>query len=280
MLRCAGCDTIYFQHECLEFFDHGPYNEDDDDFPISDLADFKEIFFRLEEHGEYDCREETSYWPTPSTKLDRPDWWRKLPDQILINPLNSVYSALEHDLRVLAAIGMRVVFERASELIGVDPEKSFAKKLDQLNRDGRIGLDDKETLEVLTDAGSAAAHRGWEPDPQQLDILTSIMEHFVRRFILKEEAGKLKKDIPVRERQGRSGESEQPAQLIEFPSRGPSKTPSCRGDPSEAGGVPPLAVELGGCFPSQRFVPSTAPPRRLLHVAFGEIFLAIECDTR
>jgi hypothetical protein len=71
---------------------------------------------------------------------------------------------------------------------------------DQLYQEGRIGADDKEYLEVLTDAGSAAAHRGWEPDVEQLRVLTSIMEHFVSRFILKDEAGRLKGAIPPRQK--------------------------------------------------------------------------------
>ena len=138
--------------------------------------------------------EETSYWPTKQYHLD----WGKLSDGILINLLKSVYIALEHDLKVLAAIGMRTVFDRASELVGVDPTKSFTKKLVQLYNEGHISATERERLEILTDAGSAAAHRGWEPNPQELQVLASIMEHFVRSFSLKEEAAKLKEGIPSR----------------------------------------------------------------------------------
>src|SRR5262249_717377 len=156
--------------------------------PVNNFGEFKEYLEKLRADAaiaERYWNEETIFWPTPIiTKVERPDW-SKLRDDILRNLLNSVYTALEYDLKVLAAIGMRVVFERASELVGVDPEKSFAKKIDQLCNDGHIGAGDKETLGVLTDAGSAAAHRGWEPQPQQLSTLVSIIEHFVRRFIVK-----------------------------------------------------------------------------------------------
>ena len=47
--------------------------------------------------------------------------------KFLINLLDSVYTALENDLRLLAAIGMRVVFERAAELIGVTRTKASQK---------------------------------------------------------------------------------------------------------------------------------------------------------
>lgn len=225
IVKCAGCDTIYFQHESVEVYLKNFDLEMDPSLPVADFAEFKEFFRDLERTNpeEYECYEETSYWPIASRA--RPEW-QKLPDDVLIKLLNSVYAALENDdLRVLAAIGMRGVFERASELIGVDPDKAFAKKLDQLLRDGHIGIVEKDNLEVLTEAGSAAAHRGWEPDPVQLNTLVSIMEHFVRRFILKEEAGKLKHSIPPRQKQLMPDDREQVAKLIEFPPPKPSKNP-------------------------------------------------------
>jgi Domain of unknown function (DUF4145) len=63
---------------------------------------------------------------------------------------------------VLAAIGLRTAFDRASELLGIDPNKTFAGKLSQLVVDGHIGSTEKASLDVLTDAGGAAAHRGWK----------------------------------------------------------------------------------------------------------------------
>jgi hypothetical protein len=60
---------------------------------------------------------------------------------------------------------------------------------------------------------------------QDLDILISIMEHFVKRFILKDEARKLKKSIPPRPKQSPPEDRERQAQLIVFPPPKPSKTP-------------------------------------------------------
>ena len=64
---------------------------------------------------------------------------------------------LNNDLRVLSAIGIRMAFDRAS---GVYPAKRFAKKLLELVERGEIGVSEKYTLDILTDAGSAAAHEG------------------------------------------------------------------------------------------------------------------------
>jgi hypothetical protein len=213
ILKCAGCDTVYFQREALQVLED---NFDDDTSPTPDFTELKLWVAHCKERDpDRVLRDEISYWPEPRSPGRRLDW-RKLTDGALIDLLNSVYTALEHDLRVLGAIGMRVVFDRASELIGVDPSQSFGKKLDQLQKDGHIGATQRESLEVLTDAGGAAAHRGWAPDQEQLNILTSIMEHFVSNFILQQEAGRLKEIIPPRQRQRAREEREQSAQLIEL----------------------------------------------------------------
>jgi Domain of unknown function (DUF4145) len=167
ILKCAGCDQIYFQQEtwCSE-----------------------------------DADKKTTYWPAPS-KRERPKWLWEIDDSALEDLLTSVYTALDNDLRVLAAIGLRTAFDRASELLGVDPRKSFADKLSQLVEDGHIGSTEKASLDVLTDAGSAAAHRGWKPKLKQLDTLSSIMEQFVyRTFVLNAEAKRVKTSIPSRKR--------------------------------------------------------------------------------
>jgi hypothetical protein len=159
ILKCEGCNTVYFQKESLHIL-----SDVMDEYRLSE-GDFAELKDLCEHEPGRILYEETNYWPASATKQDHLDWG-KLSDGILINLLKSVYIALEHDLKVLAAIGMRTVFDRASELVGVDPTKSFTKKLEQLYNEGHIGATERERLEILTDAGSAAAHRGWEPNPQ------------------------------------------------------------------------------------------------------------------
>lgn len=144
MLQCPACDEVYFQtdHVFSEdySYDEGPSGE-----------------MEVEYHHKIE------HWPyNPPSARERPVWIDKLirRDEDIHSLMESVYSALENDLSVLAAIGIRTVFDRASELLGVDPSKSFANKLAELESLGKIGSDQRQTLEVLTDAGSAAAHRG------------------------------------------------------------------------------------------------------------------------
>src|SRR5262249_11815942 len=105
-----------------------------------------------------------TYWPVPS-KRKPPDWVIELlsEDSVLYDLVTETYAALNNDAPVLAAVGLRTVFDRASEKMGVDPALSFAEKLDALERMGKMGRSERGTLEPLTDAGGAAAHRGWKP---------------------------------------------------------------------------------------------------------------------
>jgi hypothetical protein len=111
--------------------------------------------------------------------------------------LDEVYVALNNDLRVLAAIGIRTVFDRATELLGVDPGLRFFEKLGGLLSLGVIGKSEKDIFNVLTDAESAAAHRGWKPTPHELDTMISMIENFLyRSFIVKHSANRLRASYP------------------------------------------------------------------------------------
>lgn len=142
----------------------------------------------------------TAYWPQ-QPKRRRPYWLFRLEytDEVLSHLLETVYVAFDNGLNFLSAIGLRTAFDRTSELLGTDPSKSFAAKLSQLLNCGHIGASERAALDILTDAGSAAAHRGWEPSDDQLRILMSIIEQFIyRTLVLDEDAKQLKSQIPPR----------------------------------------------------------------------------------
>jgi hypothetical protein len=172
MLMCRGCDTVYFETRSVDSQDF------DQDGPI----------------------ERVTYYPAPS-KRDEPPWMFEmiLEDDKLHSLLKETYAALNNDARVLAAVGLRTIFDRTSEKFGVDPSKSFKAKLDELVALGKIGQAERDSLDVLTDAGGAAAHRGWRPTVKQLGTLMNIGEAFLyRTIILDAEAQRLKKSIPQR----------------------------------------------------------------------------------
>jgi hypothetical protein len=80
-------------------------------------------------------------------------------DADLYSLLKETYNALDVDARVLSATGARTIFDRASELLKIDPALTFMEKLDELQKKGHISSSERAQLDILTDAGGAAAHR-------------------------------------------------------------------------------------------------------------------------
>ncbi|MCC8397682.1 DUF4145 domain-containing protein [Paraburkholderia sp. MMS20-SJTR3] len=187
ILKCRGCDSIYVQR--AEVFSEN-------------------INYYYDAAGDTQAEYEVdySYWPS-ALKRTRPLWLDELfsVDTDLHSILNEVYSGLDGDLAVLSATGMRTAFDRATELLGVDPAKTFQQKLEDLFAAGKVGAAEKETLAVLADAGGAAAHRGWKPQPKQLGTMMDIVEAFCHRnFILDGQVGKLKPQIPAKQKRRRA----------------------------------------------------------------------------
>ncbi|WP_300376675.1 DUF4145 domain-containing protein [Henriciella sp.] len=184
ILQCLGCDAVYFRTD-------------------SQFSEDEEHVFN-HETGEHECDIpiRTSYHPSP-VRRDRAEWANRIrgTDQTLQRLLDAVYDALDADLRVLAAIGTRTTFDRASELLGINENLGFGQKLNELRDAGKIGVDERQHLGDLVDAGSAAAHRGWEPSNEQLEVMVTILEAFLHRsFILAAEAGALRDAVPQRRR--------------------------------------------------------------------------------
>jgi hypothetical protein len=91
------------------------------------------------------------------------------------------------------------VFDCSSEELGIDPGLTFDKKLAELQAKGKISVDERDTLRVLVDAGSAAAHRGWRPEIEELNTMMDVVETFLHRtFTLDDGIKKLKAAVPAR----------------------------------------------------------------------------------
>jgi hypothetical protein len=110
ILKCCGCDEIYFRIVTV-------FSED---------VDYKENPIT----GEFETYvpEKITYWPAP-TRRSEPAWSHKIRfrDATLRTLFSDIYTALNSDLPVLAAIAMRTMFDRASERLGVDPSVPLSK---------------------------------------------------------------------------------------------------------------------------------------------------------
>jgi uncharacterized protein DUF4145 len=182
ILECCGCERVYFRKD-IWFSEWEAIGVE----PMTGEV--------VSEAGI-----ETKYWPA-ATVRERPKWLRKIEeaDRDLGGLLEEMYSALDSGLRVLAAIAARTVFDRAAELLGINPANNFKEKLSSLGAYGKISIDEESTLEVLVDAGSAAAHRGWRPTPEELSIMIDVVESFLHRsFAMGDGIAKLKTSIPAK----------------------------------------------------------------------------------
>jgi hypothetical protein len=194
ILRCLGCDRRYIRYveACSE------------DSELEKNPETGELFWEL--------KERVTYWPTGRSDRDeespgqhvrgRPQWlWFAFEFN---NPefaalLKELYTALDNNLHVLATIGIRTVFDCAAQLLGCDPSQSFPEKLKELTAGNKIGGEEKEILSILTNAGNAAAHRGWKPTANDIEALMDALENFLHRaFVLKHNLRKVKQNIPLR----------------------------------------------------------------------------------
>lgn len=197
VLECCGCETLYFQKEEVSSNDHDTYRDDE-----------------LDEYVTPEHRTVTLY--PPPARRHRPEWSDAigLNDDTLGQLLLETYTALDSDLRVLGAVGARTTFDRATEVLEIDPAIPFEEKLNVLFEIGEIGQGERETLSTLTDAGNAAAHRGWRPSSRELDLIMSVLEGFLHRcFVLKGAMERLKRKIPPKQKRKTPRKSGRPPGL-------------------------------------------------------------------
>ncbi len=179
LLQCRGCETVFYLKSSWDSEDIDHYYELDGSTG-----------------GNY-ARTVTSY-PTPTSKT-KPQWFTTIQkaDQQLAGILGETYVAYDASLFILATVGIRTAIDRTTELLGIDPAKPFKDKLDDLQSGGWIGDTEKEILDVVIDAGSAAAHRGWSPDAAEAALLITVLEVFLQKvFIVEKKALVLKTSIP------------------------------------------------------------------------------------
>ncbi len=191
ILECRGCENVFVQTASTNSEDYDNFYEDDGSTGTT-------------------YNETLKFWPALSKRRE-PEWMSEYGiDAENVDALDAamieLYGALKNDLRMLSAIGIRTAYDIASELLGIDARMSFDKKLDALVNSGRIGVVDRDRLEMVVDAGNASAHRGWRPTPNYLSTMMDVLEHFIhesfvapaRRAKLNTEAAKVKKAVPQR----------------------------------------------------------------------------------
>nr|WP_314089413.1 DUF4145 domain-containing protein [uncultured Shinella sp.] len=218
LLVCCGCEYVFAQSVSTNSEDYSNY--------YNRLGD-----------TETEYHETVKTWPARA-KRTRPEWFEHggvesaMETAALDASLNELYGALDHDLFVLSSIGIRTSFDIAAELLGIDPSMRFEDKVADLVAKGLIKESEKEHIDVLVDAGSASAHRGWQPRIDDLAVLMGILEDFIynnmvlptRKQAEAEKLAKVKAKVPKRAKA--AGKSKKPPAAAEAASASPSsKTP-------------------------------------------------------
>lgn len=125
-------------------------------------------------------------YPKPDKKSIKPDWvWSiSKKDPQLEKILSEVYDAVERSSNILAATGLRTAFDRVVSYHAVKDSLPLVAKVKALKERGFIGETEANILNTVVDAGSAAAHRAWNPTDEQLGQLLQSLEQFIHRTVV------------------------------------------------------------------------------------------------
>ena len=181
LLECRGCQTV--------FYETVSWDSESIDYWYDEMG---------ETQGDYDKTVVT--YPKPES-TSKPVWLGAIfnVDHQLQNILNEMYVAYDNQSFILTAVGLRTALDRATEVLGIDAAKTFDEKLNELKTGGWIGDTERAILGVVTDAGNAAAHRGWSPDHSAVAELLLAMELFLQKaFIVGKKALSIKANIPAK----------------------------------------------------------------------------------
>lgn len=162
VLECMGCETI-----CLRLTEEDPAG-----------------------------KKTVTYYP-PRISRRHPRWSWELPNGMR-ELLDEIYAALHNGSRRLALMGTRTLIDMFV-LKEVGDTGTFDAKLKALRDKGVLSEKNREMLSAALDAGSAAAHRGYNPSREELEAALDIVENVLQaRHQLSRLAEQLRKKIPSR----------------------------------------------------------------------------------
>lgn len=140
---------------------------------------------------------EVEYFP-PRVSRRPPDWLGDTSSEIQ-DLMGEIYSALQANSRRLAMMGARAVLDIFMQG-KVGDTGGFQSKLQALEKGGYITTRDRKVLAAVLEAGNAAAHRGHNASPKQVEYVIDIVEHVLQGDLLEPAADELARTTPRRRR--------------------------------------------------------------------------------
>jgi len=168
ILQCRGCETVFY---CKSSWSSEEFEV------IADPQTGEGSLVPTIKNETYPFQKEKNY---------RPDWSWEIgkSDMTLSYIMDETYRAAEIGSFILASVGLRTALDRTMEVLGIDTGLSMAAKVKALFDGGWVGESERKTLDVVADAGNAAAHRGWSPDRAEFLVLLKALENFLERAVL------------------------------------------------------------------------------------------------
>jgi hypothetical protein len=171
ILQCRGCEFVFYETRSS--------STDDVDVRVKPFTGEQELYYPV-------TTATFSELPPPAL--------RRSLDAVVV-PLcahfptlgaivREVYVAREQKLFVLGAVGLRTAFDCATTLLDIDPDARLKDKVLALQERGFIGTAQAAQLQIVVEAGSAAAHRGWSPTAGEFDALLKALEGLLRTAFL------------------------------------------------------------------------------------------------
>lgn len=182
LLKCCGCNNVQFRHSNW-------FSEDFDPETGQEIIHIK-------------------HYP-PATFREKPKWLYTnylSEHEIFILELkeniehliNEIYIALQNNAPQLALLGVRALLE-AIMLDKVGDKGSFKNNINEFQKAGYISSKQKDVLEPVLEAGHAAMHRGYKPEPREVASLMDITESIIETIYINEYRTKnLSKKLPPR----------------------------------------------------------------------------------
>ena len=134
----------------------------------------------------------------PASKHKAPSWLNELPPEYSDLALE-IYPALDAGSLSLALMGARALLDvYISRHTGVGND--FKKKLEDLCKQGALSAKHAEILWPAFDAGSAAAHRGYQPSEYNVITALQVVENLIQQEVLGTRTQKLKNETPQRKK--------------------------------------------------------------------------------
>jgi hypothetical protein len=141
---------------------------------------------------------ETLFFP-PRVSRQKPAWLTQHPElNDYIDLFEEVYTALHADSRRLAMMGARAVIDLAvARMLCHDPG-TFTEGMNELVAAKRLSDEERALIDAAFDAGSAAMHRGHQPEVDDVNTAIDIVERVVHAEVLKKKAKALADATPKR----------------------------------------------------------------------------------